>query len=161
PARQLAVLNEVAVAAGSKGLVGGQVLDILATGREITPTDLLDVHRRKTGVLFRAAVRLGAILGNASPPQLAALTDYAENFGLAFQIMDDILDVTGDEQKLGKPVGSDQKNNKVTYVSLYGLDTARQKARESQQRAQEALAMFGERAWFLCELVDFVVSRDH
>lgn len=161
PQRQLAVLHEVAVAAGSQGLVGGQVLDIQATGRETTPEELVDIHRRKTGVLIRAAVRLGALLGGATATQLAALTTYAEHFGLTFQIIDDILDVTGDEQKLGKPVGSDQKNNKATYVSLYGLEVARQKAQESRQRARAALADLGERAWFLRALVDFVVSRDH
>ncbi|MGQ9556645.1 MAG: polyprenyl synthetase family protein [Desulfurispora sp.] len=161
PQRQLAVLHEVAVAAGSQGLVGGQVLDIQATGRETTPEELVDIHRRKTGMLIRAAVRLGAMLGGASSSQLAALTTYAEHFGLTFQIIDDILDITGDEQKLGKPVGSDQKNNKVTYVSLYGLEVARQKAQESRQQARAALADLGERAWFLRALVDFVISRDH
>lgn len=154
------VLAEVALAAGSRGLIGGQVVDTLSTDEEIDGRTLEYIHRHKTGALYRAAVRAGAILAGAADRQLTALTGYAEHLGLAFQIKDDILDIEGDEAVLGKPVGSDLKNKKATYPSLYGLAGSREKALREARGAMAALTGFGEEADFLRKLVQFVIDRD-
>jgi geranylgeranyl diphosphate synthase type II len=154
------VLAEVAFAAGSRGLIGGQVVDTLSSDEEIDGRTLEYIHRHKTGALYRAAVRAGAILAGAADRQLTALTGYAEHLGLAFQIKDDILDIEGDEAVLGKPVGSDLKNKKATYPSLYGLAGSREKALREAQSAVAALTGFGEEADFLRKLVQFVIDRD-
>ena len=117
------------------------------------------MHSGKTGALFRAAIRSGAILAGASEEKLNALTRYAENFGLAFQITDDILDVTGDEKILGKPTGSDEKNHKSTYVSLTSLDEAKNLAQAAVDEAFTALENFGSEADFLRELVQYLITR--
>ncbi|WP_347487565.1 polyprenyl synthetase family protein [Desulfoscipio sp. XC116] len=155
------VIAEVAEAAGTSGLIGGQVMDILSTGKLIDKQTLEYIHTRKTGALYRASVRAGAILSGAGPEQLNDLTVYAEKLGLAFQIIDDILDIEGDEQKLGKPVGSDTNNQKATYPALYGMATARTKARQAAEQAIAVLASFGAEADFLRELVRFVLHREH
>ncbi|KJS17444.1 MAG: geranyl transferase [Peptococcaceae bacterium BRH_c4b] len=161
PAREsLAVISEVAVAAGSRGLVGGQVVDIISDD-SVDPATLEYIHRHKTGALYRGSVRLGAILSGAERHTLDRLTVYAEHLGLAFQIADDILDVTGDEEKIGKPLKSDVKNKKATYPALYGLAAARAKAYDCRDRALTQLEAFGPEADFLRELVRFVVDRDH
>jgi geranylgeranyl diphosphate synthase type II len=154
------VVREVAVGAGTFGLIGGQVVDTFSEGEEINESTLEYIHRHKTGALYRAAVRAGAILAGAPDEQLAALTEYAEQLGLAFQIKDDILDIEGDEKKIGKPVGSDIKNKKATYPSLFGLDKSREKARLAADGALAALGMFGKEADFLRQLVQFVIERD-
>ena len=117
------------------------------------------MHRAKTGALFCAAIRSGAILGDATDKQLEALTEYARQFGLAFQITDDILDVTGDEASIGKPVGSDEKNHKSTYVTLGSLQSAKDLAQKAVDNAKEALKDFGTEADFLREIVDYLISR--
>lgn len=155
------VTKEFAEAAGSQGMVGGQVVDTLAANHELNADTLDYIHRHKTGALFRASVRGGAILGGATEEQLSALTRYAENLGLAFQIIDDILDVEGDAAKIGKPVGSDQKNNKATYPALYGLDAARQRANQVASDALTALEGFGHQADFLRSTINFIINRDH
>ncbi|MQL52090.1 geranyl transferase [Desulfofundulus thermobenzoicus] len=161
PERVLQVIEEVAGAAGTAGLIGGQVVDTLETGRAVDAATLEYIHRHKTGALYRVAVRAGAILAGAKEGELAALTTYAENLGLAFQIQDDILDVTGDTARLGKPAGSDERNKKATYPALFGLDTARIRAEEAVQRALDALQPFGARADFLCAMARFVIARDY
>jgi geranylgeranyl diphosphate synthase type II len=161
PERAVQVIAEVAGAAGTMGLIGGQVVDTLSNATAIDAPTLDYIHSHKTGALYKAAVRAGAILSDASADQLASLTTYAENLGLAFQIIDDILDIQGDEQKLGKPVGSDAKNQKATYPALYGLEAARENARLAADRALVALVSFGKEADFLRELVRFVISRDY
>lgn len=159
--RVVQVVAEVAQAAGTTGLIGGQVVDILSAGKLIDKHVLEYIHTRKTGALYRASVRAGAILSGANLEQLDKLTVYAENLGLAFQIADDILDIEGDEQKLGKPVGSDMNNNKATYPALYGLTEAKAMARHSAERATGALDLFGSEADFLRELVYFVLHREY
>jgi len=161
PSVVLQVIQEVAQAAGSLGMIGGQVVDLSSEGRPIDETTLDYIHRHKTGALIRASVRAGALFGGANSEELADLTEYAEEFGLAFQIADDILDVVGDESKLGKPVGSDLRNEKSTFPSLYGLKQSREIAQASVRRAVERLTRFGERAKFLRELVEYVVERDN
>lgn len=160
PATLLAVAAEVAAAAGARGMVGGQAVDLQSEGQEIDAATLKFMHRAKTGALFRASIRAGALLAGAPHGKLAGLTEYAEQFGLAFQITDDILDVTGDAAKIGKPVGSDVKNAKATYVSLYSLAGAEKMARDAADAALAALAPFGPEAAVLRELVDYLLTRD-
>ena len=154
------VALEVAQAAGPFGMVGGQAIDLDSEGQQPTPEIMTLKHRLKTGALFRASLRAGALLAGGSAEAVQKLTEYAEQFGLAFQITDDILDVTGSEEKLGKPVGSDSKNDKVTYVTLHSLAGAKQMARQAVADAQAALRGFGPEAAVLRELVDYLLNRD-
>ncbi len=154
------VVREISTAAGPDGMVGGQALDMESEDKQISMETMKNIHLGKTGALFRAAIRSGAILGGASEDELQALTVYADNFGLAFQITDDILDVIGDEQVIGKPVGSDEKNHKSTYVTLTSLEEAQKLAQEAVDTAIDALKIFGEEADFLRELVAFLVKRN-
>lgn len=158
--RALRALVEVAAGAGAAGMVGGQVEDLAWEGRHADGPQLERIHAMKTGALFRASLRVGAILGGASAGELAALDRYAEQFGLAFQIQDDVLDVIGDSAKTGKGVGRDAKHAKSTYVSLYGLEGAQARARAAAAAATAALAPFGERAQILRSLAEFVVDRE-
>ena len=155
----VAVVREVGAAAGHMGMVGGQVLDLAAENHRIGMDELKKLHLGKTGALFRAAVRSGGILAGASTAELDALSVYAENFGLAFQITDDILDVVGNEKELGKPVGSDIKNHKSTYVSLTSLEEAKALAQDATKAAMDSLGVFGDKADFLVELARFLNSR--
>jgi geranyltranstransferase len=159
PEALLRVVDEISRAAGAEGMVGGQVLDIKAENRSISMEELRRVHMGKTGALFHAALRSGAILAGATEQQLAALTAYADHFGLAFQITDDILDVIGSAEEIGKPVGSDAKNHKSTYVSLTSLSEAQDLARRTVDEALDALSVFGAEAEFLRELVSYLVNR--
>ena len=157
----LATLNEISQAAGVSGMVGGQVIDLLSEGKQIDFATLKLMHSGKTGALFRAAIRSGAILAQASEKILNDLTRYAEAFGLAFQITDDILDVIGDSKILGKSTGSDAKKGKATYVSLTTLDTARDYAKSAVDEALDALKDFGTEADFLRELVKYLIARQN
>ena len=140
--------------------MGGQALDMESEDKQISMETMKKIHLGKTGALFRAAIRSGAILGGASEDELQALTVYADNFGLAFQITDDILDVIGDEKVIGKPVGSDEKNHKSTYVTLTSLEEAQRLAQEAVDTAIDALKIFGEEADFLRELVAYLMKRN-
>lgn len=160
PEKVLKVINELAEGAGTFGLVGGQVVDTCSMGESDGEAVLEYIHRHKTGALYRVSVRAGAILAGASKKQLDCLTEYAENLGLAFQIKDDLLDIEGDAEKIGKPVGSDIKNEKLTYPALFGLEKSREKARQAAEKAREALRCFDRKADFLRALVDFVINRD-
>ncbi|PKM78613.1 MAG: geranyl transferase [Firmicutes bacterium HGW-Firmicutes-15] len=152
------VIREVAHAAGSQGMIGGQVLDL--AGEDQTVAYFLSVlHGLKTGELFKASLRAGAILNRMDEAGLEALTQFGHNFGLAFQITDDILDVTGDQSLIGKPVGSDEKNVRTTYISLFGVEGAKEKAQESVQACLESLAVFGSEADFLRDLAWFTLYR--
>jgi geranylgeranyl diphosphate synthase type II len=142
------------------GLIGGQVVDTFSAGEEINAETLEYIHRHKTGAMYRVSVRTGAILAGAGEAELAHLTQYADYMGLAFQIKDDILDIEGDEQKLGKPVGSDIRNKKATYPALFGLEQSKEKASQAADRAKAALCTFGREADFLRELVEYVIKRD-
>ena len=155
----LAVLHEISSAAGMAGMVGGQAIDLRSEGVRIDLATLKRMHLGKTGALFKAAIRSGALLAQAPAEKLDALTHYAEAFGLAFQITDDILDVTGNAAVLGKPTGSDEKNHKSTYVSLTSLNEAERLAAEAVDDALNALEVFGSEADFLRELVQYLVAR--
>lgn len=156
----LNVLREISIAAGVAGMVGGQVIDLRSEGTAIDFATLKLMHSGKTGALFKAAIRSGAILAQADEKILNDLTRYAENFGLAFQITDDILDVTGDAKILGKATGSDAKNLKSTYVSLTSLDEAKHHAQVAVDDALTALNDFGTEADFLRELVTYLTARE-
>jgi len=158
-ATRLAVVREMSRAAGMNGMVGGQAIDLESEGKEIPMERLREMHMGKTGALFRAAVRSGAILAGATDDQLATLTKYADAFGLAFQITDDILDVVGDDATIGKPVGSDERNHKSTYVTLLSLEKAQALAKETVDTAVAALASFGSEADFLRDLVQMLIER--
>ncbi|BAF59375.1 geranylgeranyl pyrophosphate synthase [Pelotomaculum thermopropionicum SI] len=160
PENIVRVIREAAAAAGTMGLIGGQVVDTFSAGKEIDESTLEYIHRHKTGALYRFSVRAGAMLAGAQEEQLASLTAYAEHLGLAFQIKDDILDVEGDEKKIGKPVGSDVRNRKSTYPSLFGMEYSRKKARQAVEMAKAALQPFGGEADFLRMLAQFVIDRD-
>ncbi|NPV26223.1 MAG: polyprenyl synthetase family protein [Firmicutes bacterium] len=156
----LQIIREISTGAGTQGMIGGQVVDIQSENQPPEIKTLEYMHRHKTGALIRAAVRAGAILARASSVQLVALTRYAEEFGLAFQITDDILDLTGDMAVLGKPVGSDVRNQKATYPALFGVDQSRQMAQDCISRALNSLTIFDERADFLRDLAIFILERE-
>ena len=158
PAR-LRVINEIAQAAGSKGMVGGQVVDILQEDREVDLPTLLYLHTHKTGALIRACLRVGGIVASAGPEQMEALTRYGDRIGLAFQIVDDILDLEGSLEALGKRAGSDLRKKKATFPGLLGLEESRQRARSLVGEAKQALSVFGDRGASLGAIADFVVSR--
>lgn len=160
PATLIAVIREISQAAGIAGMIGGQSIDLQSEGKKLNLKDLRRMHLGKTGALFRATIRSGALLAGATAEQLQDLTQYAENFGLAFQITDDILDVTGDEKTLGKPVGSDKRNKKSTYVTLMAPEEARILAELTVESAIDALKNFDEEADFLRALVEFLIKRD-
>lgn len=155
----LKVIREVAMAAGAYGMVGGQAEDILSEGREMDGENLSFIHAHKTGALITASVRMGAILGKARKRELSALTMYGENIGLAFQIVDDILDVKGDSARLGKPTGSDEKRKKLTYPGLYGIDLSAKKAEGFVQDAVDALSVFSGSAGPLREIARYILRR--
>ena len=157
----LTVSKEIAEAAGPAGMVGGQALDLESEHKKIDIDTLRKMHTGKTGALFRAAIRSGAILAGARKSELECLTIYAEKFGLAFQITDDILDVAGEQDKIGKPVGSDIKNDKSTYVTLLSLEEAGRLAAQTVAEALSALSGMGDGADFLRSIVQYLVSRDH
>ncbi|MBQ7630589.1 MAG: polyprenyl synthetase family protein, partial [Selenomonadaceae bacterium] len=160
PAMLITVIREISQAAGIAGMVGGQSIDLQSEGQRVNLKNLRRMHLGKTGALFRASIRSGAILAGANDKQLEELTQYAENFGLAFQITDDILDITGDEKILGKPVGSDKRNKKSTYVTLMAPEEARILAELAVESAIDALKNFDDEADFLRALVEFLIKRD-
>jgi geranylgeranyl diphosphate synthase type II len=160
PAKLARIIAVFAQAAGPAGMVGGQAFDLESEGNMAIGIDGLKLlHKSKTGVIFQAAIDMAAILGDATEAEQQALDAYALNLGLTFQITDDILDFVGDEKTLGKPVGSDEKNGKATYVTIFSLDEARRLARQSAEAAIEALAPFGEKGKILTDLVSYLLVR--
>jgi len=160
PTQRLAMVRELAVASGSRGMAGGQAIDMAATGGALSLPELQQMHSLKTGALIRAAVRLGALSRPGLDQALfQALDGYAAAIGLAFQIRDDILDVESSTEQLGKRQGADQALAKSTYVALLGLDGAKAKAREVHAAARAALAPLGQDAQPLAAIADFIVER--
>ena len=157
--RQVAMIELLAQASGSRGMAGGQAFDLDSVGKQLTLAELEFMHIHKTGALIRAAVLLGAHCGNADDAALTKLSHYANRVGLLFQVVDDILDTEADTATLGKTAGKDEANNKPTYVSLLGLSQAKALAAEMRDEAHAALADFGVRAQRLHELTDFIVAR--
>ncbi|WP_193161786.1 polyprenyl synthetase family protein [Microbulbifer hainanensis] len=160
-ALKLQLLGELAHASGARGMVAGQAIDLAAVDHTLAPAQLEQMHRLKTGALIRASARMGALLGGADDSQLAAISRYAEAIGLAFQVQDDILDVTADTATLGKTQGADAARNKPTYVSLLGLDGARDKLAGLHREALDALAELHGDSDLLCQLADYIVQRSH
>ncbi|PRX26933.1 farnesyl-diphosphate synthase [Orenia metallireducens] len=161
PDKVLLAIKELAKASGNRGMVGGQVADIMAEGQKIDGSELEYIHTHKTGALLKASVRVGAILAGASDEQLAALTTYAKEIGLGFQIVDDILDIEGDAKKLGKDIGSDLDRDKATFPAIYGLQESKEMATATCKRAKEALNIFGEDAELLLQLADYIIEREY
>lgn len=161
PALQARLCALLARSAGHAGMAGGQAIDLASVGKQLDECTLRDMHRRKTGVLLQASVMMGAACGPCSEKASTALSEYGAALGLAFQVVDDILDVTQDSSVLGKTAGKDQDANKPTYVSILGLQPARELAQQLRAQAQQALADSGltGTAW-LSLLADMVVERD-
>ena len=160
PTIQLQMIHTLSHASGANGMVGGQSIDLAAVEQTLTLNQLETMHRLKTGALISASTRLGALsTGIASESQLQALHEYANAIGLAFQVQDDILDVTSDTHTLGKQQGADAALNKPTYISLLGLDAARQKAKELHEQALDALGSFDYRADNLRHLSSYIINR--
>ena len=157
---RLRMVEILASAAGSRGMAGGQAIDLDAVGKELNLTELEDMHIHKTGALIRASVLMAAITKPDIPPQsLEQLDHYAQCIGLAFQIKDDILDVEGDTEILGKPQGSDRQLNKPTYPTLMGLSRAKARAMELHDDAIQSLAKFDQRADLMRQIATFIVKR--
>ena len=152
----------LARASGHAGMAGGQAIDLASVGCQLDERALRDMHRRKTGVLLQASVMMGAACGPADATALAALSEYGAAIGLAFQVVDDVLDVTQDSEVLGKTAGKDVDQNKPTYVSLLGLDAAQRYAHTLRDQAHAALARagLGQAAYLAC-LADKIVERDN
>lgn len=163
PAEQkLDILDALAVASGSRGMAGGQAIDLAAVGKSLNIAELEDMHVHKTGALIRASVKMGALCQpKIDSEQLKKLDHFAKCIGLAFQIQDDILDVTGDTETLGKTQGADIALNKPTYPSLLGLEGAREMATKLHHEAHESLNIFAERAEPLRWLADYIVKRNY
>lgn len=157
---QVALIRELATASGTvRGMIGGQVHDIEGEGQPPTAELLESIHRAKTGALLRASVRMGAICAGAAPEQYQALSCYGEHVGLAFQIVDDVLDVEQSSEELGKTAGKDAEQGKITFPAVYGVDKSREMAVRELAQAHAALASFGQRARWLHELADRIVHR--
>ncbi len=154
-------IRDLAQAAGSLGMAGGQAIDLESVGKALTQQALQQMHVLKTGALLAASVSLGGLAGGANAQQRMALDAYSAAMGLAFQVIDDVLDVTADSSQLGKTPGKDAAANKPTYVTLMGLEQARAFAGELHQRALTALNPLGDSAVLLAGLADFIVLRDH
>ncbi len=157
--RRIAIIREISTASGVFGMVGGQVVDIESEGKEVDFPTLEYIHTHKTGALIRASVRVGALYAGAGKRQFSALTHYGEMVGLAFQITDDILDITGKQEEIGKDVGSDLKKGKKTFPSFYGLEESRRRAVEVAAKAVLSLKDFGRRADPLKELAKYIINR--
>lgn len=160
PARQLTMVRLLAEAAGSRGMCGGQAIDLDSVGLALTREQLERMHQLKTGAMLRVSVLLGALAGrDLAAPEREALDAYSAAVGLAFQVVDDVLDATADSATLGKTAGKDAADNKPTYVSILGLEPSRALAEQLRREAHEALAPFGDKAQRLRELADLIVQR--
>ncbi|MES2201346.1 MAG: polyprenyl synthetase family protein, partial [candidate division FCPU426 bacterium] len=151
----------LAVAAGARGMVGGQGLDLQAEGRRSSPRALRRIHAGKTGALITASLECGAILAGADAKKRTALRRFGDHIGLAFQVADDILNVEGDQAKLGKKTGSDLAKAKTTYPGVFGLEKSKKIAKKELENALRCLKPFGKKAEPLARLARFVVERDH
>jgi geranylgeranyl diphosphate synthase, type II len=160
PEQKVRLIEELALASGTVGgMIAGQVHDIEGEGRMPSAPLLEEIHRAKTGALLRASVRMGAIYGGATAEELESLGDYGERVGLAFQIVDDILDVEQTSEKLGKTAGKDQAQQKITFPAVFGLERSRQMAEQERLNAHAALRGFDDRADRLRQLADLIVQR--
>lgn len=158
----LKVISIVGASVGYSGIVGGQVVDILSEGKEeISLDDLIWIHQHKTGALLKCCVTTGALLGGAAEEDISRIGEYAERIGLAFQVADDILDITGSFEEIGKSSGKDEKANKATFPRLMGLKESQKFAEKLVQESKALIGPYGKRAWYLSALADYIVSRKH
>jgi geranylgeranyl diphosphate synthase type II len=153
------VIRELSYASGPAGMVGGQTADVLYEDKKIRPRDLLYIHTHKTGSLIRASVRIGAVMAGFSPAKLRLLTKYGENLGLAYQITDDILDVIGTKEEMGKSTGVDVSRGKNTYPSVFGLQESTKKADLLLKESLDAIETFDKNAEPLREIARYVLMR--
>ena len=153
-------ISVLARASGVFGMVGGQTVDILMEGQSVDPETLSFMHSCKTGALIQASVEMGGLLGQGNNEDIDHLKRYGSYLGLAFQVIDDLLDVEGDQELIGKPVGSDDKNQKATYPALFGIKETKKKAQELLEKALSELRVFGETADPLRAIARYVVERD-
>ncbi len=161
PEKYLKAINEIAKSAGIYGMIGGQVVDVQSENKQIPKEKLDYIHNNKTAAIMIGCMRAGAIIGNANEEELDKITKYANNIGLSFQIVDDILDIVGDESKLGKKVGSDIENNKSTYPSLLGLEKSKEIAHTLINEAKENINELSEHVDFLNGLADYIIDREY
>src|SRR5947199_8390765 len=155
------LLRQVAVAAGSRKLIAGQVADLEAEGKKVSLADLQYIHRNKTAAILTASVCLGAMSANATAKELAAMTKFGRALGLAFQVIDDILDVTQTSEKLGKSAGKDVAEQKATYPAIIGLDKSRVEAKRLTKQAHAALSTFGAKGDALHALANYLLEREY
>ncbi|MBI4743605.1 MAG: polyprenyl synthetase family protein [Actinobacteria bacterium] len=159
PEKIVKIIEELSDASGVRGMVGGQVVDIESTGKTIASSTLEFIHKNKTGRLISASVKVATILAGADEEKTKALLDYSSHLGLAFQIIDDVLDTAGETELMGKEAGSDERMLKSTYISIFGLEKAKIHAKEEIEKAKDSLSIFGERKQPLIEIADFVYKR--
>lgn len=159
--QKVALVALLAKSCGGNGMIAGQVMDIEAEGKSIDQETLQRIHRHKTGALITASIKMGGIIAHAQPQQMEALEYYGNAIGLAFQIVDDILDVSASVQKHGKAISSDITNNKTTYVTLLGIDKAQAMAKQLVESAKQHLQPIGSSAKYLCDLADYIIDRKH
>ena len=159
PSLVLRAISMLSNSSGTEGMIGGQVVDIESEGKEIELSELKYLHLLKTGAIIRSSCTIGAVLSGASEEEIKAVDDFASSLGVAFQIRDDILDCTGTVEELGKPIGSDEAEDKNTYVKLLGLEKSKELVAEYSQKAISALDVFGDRAEFLKWLADYLINR--
>jgi geranylgeranyl diphosphate synthase type II len=161
PEDTIKAVTILAEAGGTEGMIGGQVIDIESEAKQVDADTLNALHIHKTGALIIAAAKLGAIAGGADEEDILKVASYAKDLGLAFQIKDDILDVEGDSSVLGKNIGADDKNDKTTFVKLYGLDKSKELLAQYTESAKQSLKPYGNKADFLLNLADFLLKRDN
>lgn len=161
PEKYLRAINEIAKSSGIYGMIGGQVVDVQSENEQIPKEKLDYIHNNKTAAIIIGCMRAGAIIGDANEEQIDEITKYAKNIGLSFQIVDDILDIVGDEVKLGKKVGSDIDNNKSTYPSLLGLEKSKEIANELISEAKKSIEKLSENVEFLNGLADYIIAREY
>ena len=160
PNMTLAAMAIIAESAGVEGMIGGQVIDLESEGKIVDSITLMTMHLQKTAALIMAAAKVGALLGGGGRDDLIAMEEFARYLGIAFQIKDDILDVSGSEEALGKSIGSDSDNNKSTFVSIYGMEQSERMLADYTQKAIEVLSRYGAKAEFLINLSNFLLDRD-
>ncbi|MBO3443729.1 polyprenyl synthetase family protein [Clostridium sp. CCUG 7971] len=161
PREYLKAINEIAKSSGIYGMIGGQVVDVQSENKQIPKEKLDYIHNNKTAAIIIGCMRAGAIIGDASEENLDKITKYAKNIGLSFQIVDDILDIVGDEAKLGKKVGSDIDNHKSTYPSLLGLEESKIIAHKLIEEAKDNIKDIGTNSEFLVGLADYIIDREY
>ncbi len=160
--KKILCLMNISTASGVDGMIGGQVIDLKnEKNADVSVEELKTMHSLKTGALIDTAAYCGAVLGDATEAEITAIKEFSSALGLAFQVKDDILDYTGNEELLGKPVGSDAENEKVTFVTLFGIEKSEEILNELTEKAKSALDIFGDKAEFLLEFADFLLERSY